>query len=104
MKKMLAKEVQQALEQGEQYQLIDVRSEKEVETGQIPGIINIPLNSLEHRIHELDQRVPYIIICRSGAGSAQATQFLENQGFNATNMHGGMLTWEGEVSTSKKSD
>lgn len=37
------------------------------------------------------------MVCRSGGRSARATQILESNGFNVTNMTGGMLAWEGKV-------
>lgn len=97
MKEISAKEVQQAIEQGQAVNLIDVREVDEVEAGHIPGIVHIPLGLLEFRMHELDKNEPYTIVCRSGARSGRATQFLANHGFNVTNMVGGMLAWEGEV-------
>ncbi|MDM5250666.1 MULTISPECIES: rhodanese-like domain-containing protein [unclassified Lysinibacillus] len=97
MKAISAKEVQQALEQGQALNLIDVREIDEVESGHIPGIIHIPLGLLEFRMHELNKNEPYVIVCRSGGRSGNATQFLESQGFDVTNMVDGMLAWEGEV-------
>lgn len=97
MKEITAKEVQQRLENGEQLNIIDVREVEEVEAGHIPGIIHIPLGLLEYRMHELDKNKPYIMVCRSGGRSGQATQFLASQGFDVTNMIGGMLAWEGKV-------
>ncbi|MFY3792010.1 rhodanese-like domain-containing protein [Ureibacillus sp. MALMAid1270] len=97
MKEITAKEVQQRIENGENLNLIDVREIEEVKSGHIPGITNIPLGLLEFRIHELDKNKSYIMVCRSGGRSAQATQLLESYGFNVTNMTGGMLSWEGKV-------
>lgn len=97
MKEITAKEVQQRLENGEKLNLIDVREVDEVEAGHIPDITHIPLGLLEFRTHELDKNTPYIMVCRSGGRSGQATQYLESQGFNVTNMTGGMLAWEGKV-------
>ncbi|TSI03184.1 rhodanese-like domain-containing protein [Lysinibacillus sp. BW-2-10] len=97
MKTILPTEVQQKLEAGEAINLIDVREVAEVEAGHIPGVIHIPLNLLEFRMHELDKKTPYIMVCRSGGRSGQATAFLEAQGFDITNMTGGMLAWTGEV-------
>lgn len=97
MKEISAKEVQQVLEQGQVLNLIDVREVDEVEAGHIPGILHIPLGLLEFRMHELNKNVPYILICRSGGRSGRATQFLENHGFDVTNMVGGMLDWDGVV-------
>lgn len=97
MKEISAKEVQESLEKGLPLKLIDVREVDEVESGHIPSIIHIPLGLLEFRMHELDKSESYIMVCRSSARSGRATQFLESQGFDVTNMVGGMLAWEGEV-------
>lgn len=82
---------------GEGLNLIDVREAHEVAQGKIPGGVNIPLGLLEFRMNELEKSKEYIIVCRSGARSAQATKFLESHGFNVINMSGGMLTWEGPI-------
>lgn len=97
MKEISAKEVQQALADGQMLKIIDVREVDEVQAGHIPGMMNMPLGLLEFRMNELNKNEPYIIVCRSGARSGRATQFLESQGFDVTNMVGGMLAWEGEV-------
>lgn len=97
MKEISAKEVQQVMEQGQALNLIDVRELDEVESGHIPGIIHIPLGLLEFRMHELNKNEPYVIVCRSGGRSGNATRFLESRGFDVSNMVGGMLAWKGEV-------
>ncbi|GHH99031.1 rhodanese-like domain-containing protein [Neobacillus kokaensis] len=97
MKKITAKEVEQRLENGEELNIIDVREVAEVNTGKIPTAVNIPLGLVEFKMPDLDKKIPYIIVCRSGGRSGQATQFLESYGFNVTNMEGGMLVWEGEL-------
>ena len=97
MKEITSKEVQEKLENGEKLNLIDVRELEEIQTGHIAGITHIPVGSIESRINELSKDKPYIIVCRSGARSGRATEFLQSQGFDVTNMVGGMLSWEGEV-------
>lgn len=97
MKEINAKEVQKRLDNGEKLNLIDVREVDEVQAGHILGITHIPLGLLEFRTHELDKNESYIMVCRSGGRSGQATQFLQAQGFDVTNMTGGMLSWEGKV-------
>lgn len=97
MKTITTSELQAKLEAGEAVNLIDVREATEVEAGHIPGVTHIPLGLLEFRMHELDKNEHYYMICRSGGRSGQATTFLESQGFNVTNMTGGMLEWAGEV-------
>lgn len=97
MKEITPQEVQQRLENGEQLNLIDVREVDEVQAGHIPGITHIPLGLLEFRTHELDKTESYIMVCRSGGRSGKATEYLQSQGFDVTNMSGGMLAWEGEI-------
>ncbi|MGM9945207.1 MAG: rhodanese-like domain-containing protein [Lysinibacillus sp.] len=97
MKTMTTVEVQRAIESGAALKLIDVREVEEVEAGHIPGIINIPLSTLELHMPELDKSEKYIIVCRSGNRSGMATQLLESHGYDVTNMVGGMLEWQGEV-------
>ncbi|ANU14268.1 Rhodanese-like domain protein [Planococcus halocryophilus Or1] len=97
MKTMTTQEVQELLENNQSINLIDVRETDEVAAGKIPGAINIPLGSLESRMSELDKSQEYIMVCRSGGRSGQATSFLENQGYKVTNMDGGMLNWNGET-------
>ena len=97
MKTITPSELQAKIKAGETVNLIDVREVSEVEEGHIPGVINIPLGLLEFRMQELNKKTPYYMICRSGGRSGQATMFLESQGFDVTNMTGGMLEWTGEV-------
>ncbi|MFB9758856.1 rhodanese-like domain-containing protein [Ectobacillus funiculus] len=95
MKHITPKEVESFLGKNHSLNIIDVREVKEVAAGKIPGALNIPLGLLEFRMHELDKTKEYILVCRSGARSARATDFLEGHGFSVTNMTGGMLAWEG---------
>lgn len=97
MKQMTAKEVEALLNDGKQINIIDVREVDEVAAGKILGAVNIPLGLVEFRMHELDKSKEYIMVCRSGARSGRATQFLESYGFDVINMSGGMLAWEGKI-------
>ena len=97
MKHLTAKEVEQKLTSGEKLNIIDVREVAEVAAGKIPTAINMPLGLVEFRMHELNKKKPYIIVCRSGGRSSQAAKFLESYCFDVTNMDGGMLSWEGKT-------
>lgn len=97
MKTMTTQQVQELVESNQPTNLIDVRETNEVAAGKIPGAINIPLGLLEFRMSELDKSTEYIMVCRSGGRSGQATRFLENQGYTVTNMDGGMLDWNGQT-------
>ncbi|WP_458414241.1 rhodanese-like domain-containing protein [Schinkia sp. CFF1] len=97
MKTITAKQLEELLKDGKELKLIDVREVDEVSAGKIPGADNIPLGLLEFRMNELDKSKDYIIVCRSGARSGRATQFLESYGYKVKNMTGGMLAWKGPV-------
>lgn len=97
MKEINAKELEVLMNEKSDLNIIDVREVEEVETGKIPGAVNIPLSLIEFRMNELDKTKEYTLVCRSGARSGRATQFLESYGYKVINMAGGMLSWEGKV-------
>lgn len=97
MNQMTTTEVAKKLQNNEPVQIIDVREAGEVAAGKIPGAVNIPLSLLEFRMNELDKGTEYIMVCRSGARSGNATHFLNSHGYNVVNMVGGMLDWDGPI-------
>lgn len=97
MKEITAADVQHALLKRETMHIIDVRTTDEVASGKIPGAINIPLHLLDAKLPDLHKQTPYICVCHASGRSAQATQFLTQMGYDATNMVGGMLAWEGPL-------
>lgn len=97
LKEMTAKEVQEQLEAGKELHLIDVREDDEVAEGKIPGAVHIPLGELPIQMHDLDESTPYILVCRSGGRSGRAQEIMADEGYDVTNMTGGMLAWEGQT-------
>lgn len=97
MKNIQPASVWEQVQASEPIYIIDVRQPEEVATGIIPGAINIPLGLLEFRMHELDKKKEYVIVCQAGGRSMRASQFLESQGFQVINMNGGMNEWTGDV-------
>lgn len=83
--------------QAEKLSIIDVREVCEFVSGHVPTAQNLPLSSLEAGYKQLSQQEKYYVICQSGARSAAACQFLSAQGFDVTNVAGGMNFWHGEV-------
>ena len=74
--------------------VIDVRQMQEIATGTVPKAEALPLHTLPGRIHELSPAEKLVIICRSGARSAQACMYLQQNGFsNVYNLRGGMMGW-----------
>ena len=97
MKITTADEIIQLLDANEEIHVIDVREDLEVEHGMIPGAINIPLGQIPDRLDELDKTAPYFVVCKGGVRSANACEFLEAQGFDVTNVEGGMMSYDGEL-------
>lgn len=85
----------------ENLNVIDVREAHEYEAGHIPGAVNMALSEFEENYPELSKGKEYLLVCRSDARSGRATEFLTEQGYDATNVEGGMLQWPGEVEKSK---
>ncbi|ARF17239.1 rhodanese-like domain-containing protein [Sporosarcina ureae] len=97
LKELTAKEVQEQLENGKELNIIDVREDNEVAEGIIPGAQHIALGDLPVAMHDLNTETPYILVCRSGGRSGRAQELMADEGFDVTNMVGGMLAWEGET-------
>ncbi len=75
--------------------VIDVREVDEYAGGHIPGAILMPLGTVPQRSGEIPVDQPVIVVCRTDNRSAQAVQWLRQQGFtNVHRMFGGMVAWE----------
>ncbi len=72
--------------------LLDVRQPEELAVEQVPGIVNIPLPELRARLGELPRDREIHVICRSGQRAYYATRILLQNGFEARNISGGMLS------------
>ena len=87
----------QKIEAGEEISVIDVRESDEVANGIIPGAKHIALGQIESNMDQLDKSVPHYIVCKAGGRSAMACEILEENGYNVTNIAGGMMDWDGEL-------
>ena len=74
--------------------LLDVRTEEEFVTGHIPSAINIPVQELEARVDELENKEQKILIyCKSGRRSVIACEILEAYGYTNLYNIGGVVDW-----------
>lgn len=97
MKKITAKELEKKLNAGEKLNIVDVREDEEIALGKIPEAKHIPLGQIPDSLDKLDKNEHYYMVCRSGGRSGNACEYLIQNGYNVTNMVGGMLEWEGEI-------
>jgi len=74
--------------------IIDVRQMQEIATGSVPKAEALPLHILPEKFQNLSPEEKLVVVCRSGARSAQACMFLQQQGFSDVyNLRGGMMGW-----------
>ena len=81
-------------EKGKSLRVLDVRQPQEIAQGTVPSAEGVPLHTLPLKLNELDRNTTLVLVCRSGARSAQGCMFLYQQGFeNVYNLRGGMIGW-----------
>ena len=74
--------------------LVDVRTSQEFTSGHIPGAVNIPVDDLRSRLHELPRDRPIAAYCQVGQRGYLATRILQQKGFSASNISGGYKTYK----------
>ena len=78
----------------QEYQLIDVREIAEWEEVRLPGTVNIPMSEFQARMDELDEEATIVLVCRTGARSQMAGDFLAGSGYeNVYNLLEGTMGW-----------
>jgi len=78
--------------------VIDVREPFEYEIARIEGVPLLPMSELQQRFTELDPNTQYYLLCKVGARSHSAVEFLREQGFKyVKNVKGGTNAWSDEI-------
>jgi len=100
MKEVTVIELKKMMDEEEDFQLIDVREEHEVDIASIGGEL-IPMGDVLGNLEKISRDKKVIIYCRSGNRSGVIAQALEKQhGFtNIYNLKGGILAWADEIDT-----
>ncbi len=73
--------------------LFDVRQPDEYTEGHVPGAVLVPLGDVPDRLDDFPTEGSVYVVCRSGARSASAVEFLRGSGVDAVNVTGGTLAW-----------
>jgi len=74
--------------------ILDVRNPIEYESGHVDRALNIPLDDLRSRIHELPSEREIWTYCSVGQRSYYAARALRLNRFNARNLSGGLHTYK----------
>lgn len=78
--------------------VIDVREDYELkETGTIKGAVHIPMNEVPNRLNEITKEREIYILCRSGVRSYNVAKYLNELGYEAINLDGGIINYKGEL-------
>ena len=99
MQEITVKQLKQMMDDGVDFQLIDVREPHEYEFANINGEL-IPLNTIPQNLDKIARDKPVIMQCRSGGRSGQAIQLLQSIDPTLKNLHnlkGGILAWSDEI-------
>jgi len=100
MKEISVQELKDKRDNGEDFQLIDVREDFEYEMSNLGGVL-IPLGGILIEADKVNKTKPVIMMCRSGKRSAAAIMQLEQMGYtNLYNLKGGILAWADEIDPS----
>lgn len=78
----------------EDYILVDVRTEIEYRMGHFEESVNIPIDDLRQRLHELDKSKTIVVYCRVGMRGYIAERILIQNGFKVYNITGGYISEE----------
>ena len=83
---------------GENFVLLDVREEGELEISRIDPCVHVPMAEVLWRSSEFPVDADICVLCRSGRRSAAITQALLIRGFrNVRNVQGGINAYAQEI-------
>lgn len=74
--------------------LLDVREHDEWALGHAPGALHIPVTDIPARLAEIDPDAELFVVCRQGGRSAVVVDYLNQNGYEALDIRGGMVAWQ----------
>jgi sulfur-carrier protein adenylyltransferase/sulfurtransferase len=105
MKEITVQELKALIDNKEDFQLIDVREQHEVDAANINGE-HIPMGQVMNHLDKISKDKTVIVHCRSGARSSSVVQALENNFAytNVYNLKGGIMAWAREIDATMQVD
>lgn len=98
MQLLSVQELQQWLENGNDFLLVDVREKDEWDICHIDGSVHIPMRRVEASVSSLSKKKPVAVICHHGMRSKAVAQLLVQAGFSEVyNVTGGIHAWASEI-------
>ena len=94
-----AEDAKRIMDSGEDYIILDVRTQEEYDAGHIPGAIVVPHEEITEKAEEvlMDKDQLILVYCRSGRRSKIAAEALTELGYTNIKEFGGILDWPYET-------
>lgn len=73
--------------------ILDARPALEFSSGHLPGALNVPLETLEERLGDLDKAKRVVVYDRLSERTAKAGELLLQKGFAVEELSGGIAVW-----------
>jgi rhodanese-related sulfurtransferase len=89
---------------GDDVFVLDIRPEELFRNGHVEGSHNVPVyhdlrsgdtDALAAKLDEIPTDREVVVVCKVGMVSRRATSFLDDEGYDATTLAGGMRGWRG---------
>lgn len=78
--------------------VIDVREDEEVfATGTIKGAVHLPMMTVPNNLNKIPKDREIYILCRSGRRSYEVASYLNELGYDAINLKGGIIKYKGKL-------
>ena len=100
LKSISTQELNDLFNKKSDFTLLDVRENEEIAIAKIQSSTHIPMGQIVDRLDEIDKNKPVIVMCHSGGSSARVCGYLEDNGYDATNLSGGINSWSINVDPS----
>lgn len=99
-------ELHERLQDGDDVQVVDIRSRRQFERGHIPGAINLPFPRLPQEMADVDWDDEIVVACPKGESSRQAARLIQSfEGVDddarVLNLDGGYREWEFDLDSSE---
>lgn len=73
--------------------VLDVREDGEWDGGHVEGAMHVYVGHLKNRLQEVPKDRPVVAVCASGRRSSIAASILKAEGYDVSNVQGGMNAW-----------
>ncbi|MES2731114.1 MAG: molybdopterin-synthase adenylyltransferase MoeB [Bacteroidota bacterium] len=98
MRELTPAELQEKLDSGESWTIVDVREPYEYDICHLPDTLLIPMSQVSRHLDQIPKDSPVVVYCHHGMRSAHVIRQLQQQGYiNLHNLAGGIDSWAREV-------